>query len=157
MKKTNAMRILDSNKIDYKVREYKYDDESFSGEYVANMLGEDPASVFKTLVTESGDGNIFVFLVSVKDELDLKKAAAASKVKSLSMLKSKDLLKTCGYLHGACSPIGMKNKFKTYIDDIVEGQNLIHISGGKRGYQIELKSSDLIELEDISVVDISKN
>lgn len=151
------MRILDTNKIAYETREYKHDYENFSGQHIAEILSEDPSYVYKTLVTETSQGEVFVFLVTVLQELDLKKASRVAGVKSLSMLAVKDLMKTCGYVRGGCSPIGMKSKFKTFIDKGVEGKDKIYISGGKRGCQIRLKSSDLIGLEDIQVADISKN
>lgn len=155
MKKTNAMRILDKEKIGYKFIEYSVGDD-VSGENVAKKLNEDESFVFKTLVTVSNTNEHFVFVVAVKDELDLKKCAKACGVKKLEMIHVKDLLKTTGYIRGGCSPIGMKTKFRTFIDESCEGKEYIYVSGGKIGTQIKINPVDLIKICDITVKDIKK-
>lgn len=152
--KTNVMRILDQKKIDY--ASYCYIDSGvISGMDVANVLNQNPDQVFKTLVTAGSSNNNYVFLVPVCRELDLKKAAKSVGEKSISMIKSKDLLALTGYIHGGCSPIGMKKQFKTVIDVSAANFNTIIFSGGKIGYQIEASLEDLkkvirFELEDIA-------
>ncbi len=141
-KKTNATRKLDMLKIPYK--EYFYSPEdAVTGTDVAALIGQNPEHVFKTLVT-TGKSNIhYVFMIPVGKELDLKKAAAAVNEKNIIMLKSKELLPLTGYIHGGCSPIGMKKLFRTIIDNSAEEFDTIICSGGKRGYQIEITLSDL--------------
>lgn len=148
------MRILDQKKIDY--TSYCYIDSGvISGMDVANVLNQNPDQVFKTLVTAGSSNNNYVFLVPVCRELDLKKAAKSVGEKSISMIKSKDLLALTGYIHGGCSPIGMKKQFKTVIDVSAANFNTIIFSGGKIGYQVEASLEDLkkvirFELEDIA-------
>ena len=140
--KTNAMRKLDSMKIPY--REHYYTDtEALSGVEVAAVLGENPAQVFKTLVTVAKSGAHYVFLVPVAEELDLKKAAAAVGEKAVSMLKAKELLPLTGYIHGGCSPIGMKKFFRTTIHASAKDCPTFYVSAGKIGYQIQLAPADL--------------
>lgn len=153
--KTNAMRVLDQKGIFYKIHSY-VNTNAISGIDVANVLQENPNVVFKTLVTESKTGNYYVFLVPVNKELDLKKAAKTVGEKSISMLKQSKLLPLTGYIHGGCSPIGMKKLFKTVIDISANNYDKIIFSGGKIGYQIEISLMDLkkaisFELSDISV------
>ena len=142
MEKTNVMRILDQKKINYKSYSY-VDTDAISGMEVAEVLGEDPNQVFKTLVTVSNTNNYFVFVIPVNKELDLKKAAKAVGVKSVSMLKQKDLLPLTGYIHGGCSPIGMKKSFLTTFDSSCNNFDTIIFSAGKIGYQVQVKVSDL--------------
>lgn len=144
MKKTNAMRILDQNKIEYEIVEYS-EDGGISGQDVARQLGEDEETVFKTLVTHSKNEN-FVFVVPVCDELDLKLAASVSGAKKIEMLKQSELLKTTGYIHGGCSPVGMKKLFKTYVDEAALEKDFIYVSGGKIGMQIKINPRDLEKL-----------
>lgn len=153
--KTNAMRVLDQKGIFYKIHSY-VNTNAISGIDVATVLQENPNVVFKTLVTESKTGNHYVFLVPVNKELDLKKAAKTVGEKSISMLKQSKLLPLTGYIHGGCSPIGMKKIFKTVIDISANDYDKIIFSGGKIGYQIEISLMDLkkaisFELSDISV------
>lgn len=152
--KTNVMRVLDSRKIEYKSYNY-LSTGAISGTEVAEALGENPDMVFKTLVTVSKSKNYYVFLVPVEKELDLKKAASVIGEKKIEMLKSKELLPLTGYVHGGCSPIGMKKLFKTTIDNSAEQFDTIMFSGGKIGYQVEVRLEDLkkvipFELEDIT-------
>lgn len=153
--KTNAMRKLDSMKIQYK-EHYYTDSGAVAGVEVAKALGEDPACVFKTLVTEGKSGNHYVFLVPVAEELDLKKAASAVGEKSVAMLKSKDLLGLTGYIHGGCSPIGMKKFFRTTIHSSAADYPTIFFSGGKIGFQIELAPDDLAKVIKYELKDIIK-
>lgn len=140
--KTNVMRILEQKKIKYK-RHYYGDTGAISGTDVAEALGEDPCRVFKTLVTVGKSKNYYVFIIPAVKELNLKKAAKAVGEKSIEMIKAKELLPLTGYIHGGCSPIGMKKFFKTTIDVTAEEAESIYISAGKVGYQIELSLDDL--------------
>ena len=140
--KTNVMRILDQKKINYVSHCYA-DTDAISGIEVAIVLKQNPDQVFKTLVTIGNSNSYYVFLVPVNRELDLKKAAKAVGEKSISMIKSKDLLPLTGYIHGGCSPIGMKKSFKTVIDASAVDFGTIIFSGGKIGYQVELSLADL--------------
>ena len=140
--KTNVMRILDQKKIKYVSYCYA-DTDAISGEEVAAVLGQNPNQVFKTLVTIGNSNSYFVFLVPVNKELDLKKAAKAVGEKSISMIKSKDLLPLTGYIHGGCSPIGMKKSYQTVIHKSAVDFDTIIFSGGKIGYQVELSLDDL--------------
>lgn len=140
--KTNVMRVLDGKKISYE--SYTYEpDATMSGEQIAQILGENPDNVFKTLVTQGKSGGYYVFVVPVKAELDLKKAAKASGEKAISMIKQKELLPLTGYVHGGCSPIGMKKTFPTFIHETAKQCNKMFVSAGKVGYQIELSPQDL--------------
>ena len=155
MKKTNAMRILESENIDFEIIEYSTKD-GISGTDVAEKLGENKDKVFKTLVTESKEGENFVFVVPVSSELDLKKAARASNSKKIEMIPQKKLLPLTGYVHGGCSPVGMKKEFKTYIDSSAENLNFFYISGGKVGMQIKLNPKELVSLLDVEFLFIKK-
>ncbi len=153
--KTNVMRILDSRKIEYKPHCYE-DSDAIAGKDVAQVLGENPEQVFKTLVTRAHSGNYYVFVVPVAKELDLKKAAKSVNEKSIDMIKQKELLPLTGYIHGGCSPIGMKKFFKTVIDETSKNFETIYISAGKVGYQVELKLQDLEKVIRINTADITK-
>lgn len=152
--KTNVMRILDQKKIEYK--EYTYlNTGAIGGQEVAEALSEDANRVFKTLVTVGKTGNHYVFLVPVNKELNLKKAAKAVNEKKIEMIKSKELLPLTGYIHGGCSPIGMKKFFKTTIHSTAENYDTIMFSAGKIGYQVETSLNSLkkvirFDLEDIA-------
>ncbi|MDE5755102.1 MAG: Cys-tRNA(Pro) deacylase [Oscillospiraceae bacterium] len=152
--KTNVMRILDQKKIPY--HSYCYiGTDAISGTEVAEVLKQNPAQVFKTLVTVSGTGGHFVFVIPVRKELDLKKAAKAVNQKSIHMLKSKELLPLTGYIHGGCSPIGMKKFFTTVIDLSARDQESVIFSAGKIGYQVELTLSELRKVIAFSLDDIT--
>ena len=140
--KTNVMRILDQKKIKHKTYSY-VGTGAISGIEVAEVLGQNPKSVFKTLVTVGKSKNNYVFVIPVEKELDLKKAAKSVGEKSVEMIKSKDLLPTTGYIHGGCSPIGMKKSFVTTIDKSAEDFETIIFSGGKIGYQVEMSLEEL--------------
>ena len=133
--KTNVMRILEQKKIAYQPHSYVTTD-AVSGTEVAAVLGQDPKRVFKTLVTVAKSGNHYVFVIPVEKELDLKKAAKAVGEKSIDMVKSKELLGLTGYIHGGCSPIGMKKFFKTVIDKSAQNFDTIIFRAGKIGYQV---------------------
>lgn len=153
--KTNAMRKLDSLKIKYK-EHYYTDTDAISGVEVAEVLGEDKEKVFKTLVTTGKTGTHYVFMVPVAEELDLKKAATAVGEKNIEMLKAKDLLPLTGYVHGGCSPIGMKKVFRTFIHLSAYNFDTIFCSGGKIGFQIEIAPSDLSKVIKIESAEIIK-
>lgn len=152
--KTNVMRILDQKRIEYKSHCY-IDTDAISGIDVASVLNENENQVFKTLVTIGSSKNYYVFLVPVSKELNLKKAAVLVGEKSIEMLKSKDLLPLTGYIHGGCSPIGMKKQFKTVIDISANNFNTIIFSGGKIGYQVELTLDDLKKAITFTLEDIT--
>ena len=150
--KTNVMRILDKAKISY--REYTYGGGALSGVEVAAQLNQEEKRVFKTLVTVSKSLKYYVFMIPVAEELDLKKAAAAVGEKALSMLKSKDLLPLTGYVHGGCSPIGMKKAFPTIVHVSAQECESIIFSGGKIGYQVELRPADLEKTVKLRYADV---
>lgn len=153
--KTNVMRIFDKLKIGY--REYTYDGGALSGTEVAAKLNQDVNKVFKTLVTVSKSLKYYVFMIPVAEELDLKKAAACVGEKALSMLKSKDLLPLTGYVHGGCSPVGMKKVFPTMIDRSALNCDTIIYSGGKIGYQVETTLGDLQRAVKLDTGDLTVN
>lgn len=155
MEKTNAMRILDQKKISYK--EYYYGELPISGVEVAEKLNQDEEHVYKTLVTVSKSKNYYVFMIPVAEELDLKKCAKAVGEKSVEMIPQKELLPLTGYVHGGCSPIGMKKSFKTIINDTALNQDTIIFSAGKVGYQVELNSKDLEQIVRLEYYDVIKN
>ena len=151
--KTNVMRLLDGKKISYSSHTYE-PDSSLSGEDIARILGEDPVKVFKTLVTQGKTGAYYVFVVPVQQELDLKKAAKEAGEKSISMIKQKELLPLTGYVHGGCSPIGMKKHFPTFIHETALIYEKIFVSAGRVGVQIELNPNDLINEAKAKTADI---
>ena len=152
--KTNVMRALDSKKVKYISHSY-IDTPTTNGVEVAQILGQNPADVFKTLVTTSKSGINYVFVIPVAKELDLKKAAKVTGEKSIEMLKSKELLPLTGYVHGGCSPIGMKKPFKTFIDKSAAEREVIIFSAGKIGYQVELTLPELSKVIDYSLEDLT--
>ncbi len=154
--KTNVMRELDRLKIKY--NHYCYvDTQAVSGIEVAAVLNQNPDRVFKTLVTVGKSNKHYVFMVPVAQELDLKKAAKSVGEKSVEMLKSKDLLPLTGYIHGGCSPIGMKKFFTTTIDTTAENFDTIIFSAGKIGYQVEMKLEDLSKVIRFNLANITEN
>ena len=152
--KTNAMRILEKEKISYQMHTYDASDGQIDGAAVARKVGMDPAKVFKTLVTEGKSRAHYVFMVPVAEELDLKKAAACVGEKALSMLKSKELLPLTGYVHGGCSPIGMKKPFRTVAHETAKDFDTILFSAGKIGLQIETSLADLQKAVSVELADI---
>ena len=153
--KTNAIRLLEQKKIPFTIHNYT-DSGAVSGMEVAAVLGENPEAVFKTLVTVGKSGEHYVFVVPVNRELSLKKAANVAGEKSVSMIKSKELLPLTGYIHGGCSPIGMKKFFRTFIDRSAENQQTIMVSGGKIGDQIEIAPQELAKVIRFMLEDISE-
>lgn len=153
MTKTNAMRLLDQKKIEYEVKEIE-DAEGLSGSQMALKAGENPEEVYKTLVTVGAKGAHYVFVVPVEKELDLKKAAKTVGEKSISMIRQKELLLLTGYIHGGCSPVGMKKFFRTVFDKSALSHERIYFSGGKVGVQVRIRTVDIskaikCEFEDI--------
>ena len=145
--KTNVMRTLEQKKVPYTPHTYPHDgDAAPDGESVARMLGKDPASVFKTLVTKGASGGYYVFDIPVAETLDLKKAAKAVGEKSIAMLPAKELLPLTGYVHGGCSPVGMKKQFPTVFHASCLDLETMLVSAGKIGYQVELQPAALIAL-----------
>lgn len=153
MEKTNVMRLLDQKKIKY-ISYYYTDTDAISGLDVAKVLNQNPNQVFKTLVTIGNSKNNYVFLVPVNKELDLKKAAKNVNEKNIEMIKSKELLPLTGYIHGGCSPIGMKKQFKVTIDESANNYETIIFSGGKIGYQVEIALNDLNKIINFKMADI---
>lgn len=154
MKKTNAVRILDQQKIKYSLVEYEVDEADLSAFSVASKLGQDIERVFKTLVLKGDKNGIFVCLIPGNAELDLKKAAKVSSNKSAEMIQMKDLLITTGYIRGGCTPIGMKKSFPNYIHSSCIKYESIYISAGVRGMQININPNDLIKLTQMTVSDL---
>lgn len=152
--KTNAMRVLDAAGIEYVSRMFECP-EALSGIEVARLLDLEPERVFKTLVTEGRSGEHYVFMIPVAEELDLKKAATAVKEKSIAMIKSKELLPLTGYVHGGCSPIGMKKAFTTIADETAILFDRIVFSGGRIGTQIEASIDDLSRVLAVSTADLT--
>ena len=155
--KTNVIRILEQSQVQFQTHTY-LNTKAVSGQEVAAVLQEDPDMVFKTLVTVSKNNqHHYVFLVPVSSNLDLKKAASVVGEKSLEMLKSKDLLSLTGYVHGGCSPIGMKKPFNTIIDESARNYPTIIFSGGKIGYQVEISLSELAKVIPINLANIKED
>ena len=152
--KTNVMRVLDGKKIAYESHSYE-PDQTLTGAEIAGILGEDPSRVFKTLLTRGKTGQYYVFVVPVEAELDLKKAAKAAGEKSVEMIKQKELLPLTGYIHGGCSPLGMKKAFPTFIHQTAKDGEKIFVSAGKVGCQIELAPDDLMSVVRCTLADIT--
>ena len=157
--KTNVMRVLDQKKIAY--RHYCYIHETdengepvTNGVEVARLLGEDVRKVFKTLVTVGKTGQHYVFMIPVAEELDLKKAAQAVSEKSIVMIPQKELLPLTGYIHGGCSPIGMKKRFPSFIHESASSLSRIFVSAGRVGCQAELAPADLIRVAELRPADL---
>ena len=144
--KTNVMRILGQKKIKYTAHEYPHGEDAVDGVTVARMTGRDPACVFKTLVTRGASKGIYVFVIPVAEELDLKKAAKAVGEKSIAMVHVSEINALTGYVRGGCSPIGMKKQFKTVYHSSILSLDTVLVSAGKIGQQVELSPADLIGL-----------
>ena len=157
MVKTNAMRLLDSAKIKYDLSEYEVDESDLSGVHGAEMLGIDPDCMFKTLVCADEKGEHEVFLIPVAYELDLKKCAALAGVKRVEMIHVKDLLQLTGYVRGGCSPIGMKKRFPTFIDEAALKYETIAVSAGQRGFQVLLSPQALADYVGAKLLDLQQN
>lgn len=154
--KTNAMRILEQEGIQYESDEYEYNEADLSGDHAADYLGISKDIIFKTLVTRSNDNQLLVYVIPVSAELDLKKAAVAAGVKKIEMIHVKELVVLTGYLRGGCSPIGMKKQYPTFIDETAVLFDTIYISAGERGKQIIIDPEKLAALTDAKLIDLSK-
>lgn len=152
--KTNAMRLLDKEKVPYTMQTYDISDGLIDGLSVANKVGEHPENVYKTLVTQGHSGEFYVFVIPVAAELDLKKAAASVGEKKVEMIHVKDIQKHTGYVRGGCSPLGMKKDYPTVIDASAEKIDHIVVSGGKKGVQIILAPADLAKVSGADLKDI---
>lgn len=152
--KTNVMRILDANKISYEVFEYE-PNQKLTGNDIASILNENPKACFKTLITEAKSKEYYAFMVPVIEELDLKKAAKAVNEKNVAMIPFKDLLKVTGYIHGGCSPIGLKKPYKVTIDESCLNNEYIYFSAGKVGAQVKLKLEDFLKIVNPNIESIT--
>ena len=153
--KTNAMRMLERAKVAYTSHEYPHEEgQAVDGANVARLTGQDPARVFKTLVTQGADRNYYVFVVPVLAELDLKKAAKAAGVKSVAMIHVADINKVTGYIRGGCSPVGMKKQFPTVFHETALLYGTICVSAGKIGHQVECDPNALIALLRAKTADV---
>lgn len=155
MTKTNAMRLLTAAGIAYRTAEYEYDEDNLSGVHAAEAIGMPSEQVFKTLVTRGDKSGVFVFCIPVAEELDLRKAAAASGNKKLEMIPVKELLGLTGYVRGGCSPVGMKKKYPTLLDETAQLFEEIAVSAGMRGQQVILSPSDLAGYIDAGMADVT--
>ena len=156
MTKTNAMRLLEEAKIPFTVECYEVDEDDLSGVHTAAVLGvEDPGCMFKTLVTR-GKGGFFVFCIPVAAELDLKKCAAAAGEKSVEMIHVKEMLSVTGYIRGGCSPVGMKKKYPTYIDETAIRYDEIYVSAGIRGQMMRLSPDALLAFVDAKYAELTR-
>lgn len=144
--KTNVMRLLDKAKIKYEPHEYPHGSEAVDGITVAKLCGFDPECVFKTLVARGASKNVYVFVIPVSSELDLKKAAKAAGEKSVEMVKVSEINALTGYIRGGCSPVGMKKRYPTFINESVKAKNTVYVSAGKIGSQVELEPLALAEI-----------
>lgn len=152
--KTNVMRVLEQKGVSYAA--HAYDPEAgLDGVSVAQQLGRDPETVFKTLVARGASGGLYVFDIPVEANLDLKKAARAVGEKSVSMIRQKELLPLTGYIHGGCSPVGMRKPYPTVFDETAELFDTICVSAGKIGFQVELSPTALMELVGASTADLT--
>ncbi len=154
--KTNAMRMLDAAKIEYTVKEYTPDEKDLTGTHIAEQIGLDENIVFKTLVAIGDRTGPIVFCIPSPDEIDLKKAAAATGNKKIEMVHVKDLLALTGYIRGGCSPVGMKKKFPTYIDESAADLDLFTVSGGVKGAQLLVRPSDIIKYTNAKLCSVTK-
>ena len=156
MTRTNVMRLLDQAKIAYRAAEYAFDENDLNGMHAAEGIGMPPEQIFKTLVAHADKGGYVVFCIPVCCELDLKKAAQAAGEKKIELIHVKDLLSVTGYIRGGCSPIGMKKRFPTYIDETAILYDEIGVSAGCRGCQILLRPDDLIQYAQLMLCDLTQ-
>jgi Cys-tRNA(Pro)/Cys-tRNA(Cys) deacylase len=154
MTKTNAARILDSAGIHYELVAYEVDEDDLSAIAVAAKLGQDVEQVFKTLVLRGDKSGIFVCIIPGAEELNLKKAAACSGNKSVAMVAVKEIMELTGYIRGGCSPVGMKKKYPTFIDETCSLFDKIYVSAGLRGLQLKIAPNDLIMVTDSKMTDL---
>ncbi|MEG1312574.1 MAG: Cys-tRNA(Pro) deacylase [Romboutsia sp.] len=155
--KTNVMRILDSNNINYNTFSYTVEKgQHLDGVEVASRIGKNVEEVYKTLVAQGNSRNIYIYVIPVNESLDLKKAASISGEKSISMINLNDINKFTGYIKGGCSPIGMKKKYKTFVNNTAQVLEEIIVSAGKIGYQVQLSPIKLKEITECEFLDIVK-
>ena len=154
MVKTNAVRLVEAAGIPFAVREYDISDGGISGVAVAAKLGQEPERVFKTLVACGMNTGINVFVIPGNVDLDLKKAAVATSEKYVEMIKSRELEPKTGYVHGGCSPIGMKKKYPTFIDETAQLYDTVYVSGGRVGLQVEIAPADLARITSAKFCDL---
>ena len=150
--KTNALRILDKEKISYRIHTYEWSEDRKGGVHVAEELKNLSERIFKTIVLKGKSGELYVCIIQVEDHLELKKVAKECREKSIELLPLSELEKNTGYIRGGCSPIGMKKKFPTYLDKKAEIFDKILVSAGKRGLQMELEVKDLIKISDAKTI-----
>ena len=153
--KTNVMRTLEQKQIPYTAHTYPTDGGAMDGVSVAAYLGQDPETVFKTLVAKGASGQYYVFDIPVADSLDLKKAAKAAGDKNMELIPVKELLGLTGYIRGGCSPVGMKKKYPTYFDETAELYDTIAVSAGERGHQMEVEPMALADLVEAVLADLT--
>jgi Cys-tRNA(Pro)/Cys-tRNA(Cys) deacylase len=154
--KTNAMRILDTQKVPYEILTYDSKDGKIDGVAVAGKIGRDPAQVYKTLVVVGSSKELYVFVIPVEAELDMKKAAREAGEKNVEMLPVKDIQKFTGYIRGGCSPVGMKKNYLTFLDSSAQELETIIVSAGKIGFQVELAPDQLISAVDGKYAELVK-
>jgi Cys-tRNA(Pro)/Cys-tRNA(Cys) deacylase len=152
--KTNALRMLESLGIPHEVAAHPVGEEHFDAVEVARLLGVSPDTLFKTLVARAGPGEIFVFCIPGNMELDLKKAARVTGARKVDLVPLKDLTELTGYVRGGCSPLGMKKKYPTWIDEIASAQGLIYVNAGARGMQVSIAPGDLLRAADARYADL---
>lgn len=143
--KTNALRMLDRAKIKYEIKEYEYDEDHLSGHHIVDKVDLDANQIFKTLVLHDNNNQYLVCCIPVLEEIDLKKLAKLAKRKNVEMIHQKDLLNVTGYIRGGCSPVGMKKKFPTFIDESILNVDSVAFSAGKRGYQMVVDTKEIIQ------------
>ena len=154
MKKTNAIRILEANKIDFQLFHYEFNIEEIDAVSVARKVGAEPESVFKTLIARSNQNELFAFVIPGNETLNLKKAANISGAKKIEMIKEKELLPLTGYIKGGCTSIGLKKQYPTFIDETAQLFDEIYVSAGVRGTQVKLNPYDLQKLVNAEFVDL---
>ena len=156
MNKTNAMRMLDAAKISYQILEYEVDESDLSGMHIAQTLGFPPEQMFKTLVAKGDKTGYLVFCIPVNEEIDLRRAAVLTGNKKIEMVHVKDLLALTGYIRGGVSPIGMKKKFPTYVEETAGDFSEITVSSGRRGAQLLVNSAVLLRFLEAKVGDFTQ-
>lgn len=155
IEKTNAARLLDKAKISYNLIPYEFDENDLAAQHVADSLGQDIAKVFKTLVLHGDKTGYIVCVIPGDKEVDLKALAKVSGNKKVEMIPMKDLLSVTGYIRGGCSPIGMKKRFPTFIHSSATEHDIIYVSAGVRGLQVEINPEDLISYVQATVADVA--
>ena len=153
--KTNAMRILESLGISYTVHEYEWDEEHLDAVYASQKAGLDPERVYKTIVMRNSDRELFVFCLPAKEEISLKKARSLTGSKEIDLVKATELLGLTGYIRGGCSPLGMRRKYPTFIEEMAQLEDTVYVSAGQRGFQLELAPEDLRRAADAVFADFT--